>query len=363
MTCATRFLALELGEHNIRVNQAVMGWLDGPGVRFYLTMTAEEKGVSEQDVYDDIASRNPLGRIPTDDACAGAILMLLSKLLERGDRRDPRRQRRGVHAGMRERNRDGSYRVIQWATGTVGIHAVPAIAAHPDLDLVGLWVHSDSKAGLDAGEICGIGPLGVHRHATTPTLCSPPAPTASATRRTPTSAPARWSTTWSGSSRPAINVVNTSFVPLLYPEGGGRRFHDRLERRVPRGRRLSLHVGHRPGLRQRRPRDLLARSLQGGPHGADDGDRQLRHVEQPLHDVRHHGVRQARRVGVVALGAGLDGDGVGTGGRAGRGGPRRRARPHRRVARGDPRRRRLRDRCPARLPPAPSPACASRSWA
>ena len=40
-----------------------------------------------------------------------------------------------------------SHKVIQWATGTVGIHAVPAIVAHPDLELVGLWVHSDSKAG------------------------------------------------------------------------------------------------------------------------------------------------------------------------------------------------------------------------
>jgi NAD(P)-dependent dehydrogenase (short-subunit alcohol dehydrogenase family) len=79
MSCATQFMALELGEHNIRVNQAVMGWLDGPGVRFYLTMTSEQKGITEQDVYDDIASRNPLGRIPTDEACAGAILMLLSK--------------------------------------------------------------------------------------------------------------------------------------------------------------------------------------------------------------------------------------------------------------------------------------------
>jgi NAD(P)-dependent dehydrogenase (short-subunit alcohol dehydrogenase family) len=78
MTCATQFLALELGEHNIRVNQAIMGWLDGPGVRFYLTMTSEEKGITEQEVYDDIASRNPLGRIPTDERCAGAILMLLS---------------------------------------------------------------------------------------------------------------------------------------------------------------------------------------------------------------------------------------------------------------------------------------------
>ncbi len=80
MGCATQYLALELGEHGIRVNQAVLGWLDGPGVRFYLTMTAQQQGLTEQDVYDEIASRNPLGRIPTDDACAGAILFLLSRL-------------------------------------------------------------------------------------------------------------------------------------------------------------------------------------------------------------------------------------------------------------------------------------------
>lgn len=78
MTCATQFMALEMGEHNIRVNQAIMGWLDGPGVRFYLQMESESKGITEQAVYDDIASRNPLGRIPTDEKCAGAILMLLS---------------------------------------------------------------------------------------------------------------------------------------------------------------------------------------------------------------------------------------------------------------------------------------------
>ena len=80
MGCATQYLALELGEKGIRVNQAILGWLDGPGVRFYLTMTAEEKGITEQEVYDDIASRNPLNRIPPDEACAGAILYLLSSL-------------------------------------------------------------------------------------------------------------------------------------------------------------------------------------------------------------------------------------------------------------------------------------------
>jgi NAD(P)-dependent dehydrogenase (short-subunit alcohol dehydrogenase family) len=78
VSMATSYLALELGEHGIRVNQAILGWLDGPGVRFYLQMTAQQRGVTEQDVYDEIAARNPLGRIPTDDACAGAILYLLS---------------------------------------------------------------------------------------------------------------------------------------------------------------------------------------------------------------------------------------------------------------------------------------------
>jgi NAD(P)-dependent dehydrogenase (short-subunit alcohol dehydrogenase family) len=80
MACATQYLALELGERGIRVNQAVMGWLDGPGVRLYLSMTAGRRGIGEQEVYDEIAARNPLGRIPADEACAGAVLFLLSPL-------------------------------------------------------------------------------------------------------------------------------------------------------------------------------------------------------------------------------------------------------------------------------------------
>jgi hypothetical protein len=53
------------------------------------------------------------------------------------------------------------YRVIQWATGGVGRAAVEAVASHPELELVGAWVHSSDKSGRDVGEICGIGPLGV----------------------------------------------------------------------------------------------------------------------------------------------------------------------------------------------------------
>jgi hypothetical protein len=54
-----------------------------------------------------------------------------------------------------------TYRVIQWATGLVGQEAIKGIVAHPELELVGCWVHSDAKVGLDAGEIAGIGALGV----------------------------------------------------------------------------------------------------------------------------------------------------------------------------------------------------------
>ena len=50
---------------------------------------------------------------------------------------------------------------IQWSTGNVGRHALRCIARHPDLELVGLWVHSPDKAGRDAGEIAGIDPTGV----------------------------------------------------------------------------------------------------------------------------------------------------------------------------------------------------------
>jgi hypothetical protein len=52
-------------------------------------------------------------------------------------------------------------RVIQWATGNLGRAAIEGIVSHPELELVGCWVSSAAKDGRDAGEIAGIGPLGV----------------------------------------------------------------------------------------------------------------------------------------------------------------------------------------------------------
>ncbi|MEE6167066.1 MULTISPECIES: NAD(P)H-dependent amine dehydrogenase family protein [unclassified Mycolicibacterium] len=52
-------------------------------------------------------------------------------------------------------------RVVQWATGGVGVAAIRGVLEHPDLELVGCWVHSDAKNGRDVGELIGTGPVGV----------------------------------------------------------------------------------------------------------------------------------------------------------------------------------------------------------
>jgi 2,4-diaminopentanoate dehydrogenase len=52
-------------------------------------------------------------------------------------------------------------RVIQWATGGVGRAAIEGVLQHPELDLVGAWVHSETKNGKDVGEILGRDPIGM----------------------------------------------------------------------------------------------------------------------------------------------------------------------------------------------------------
>jgi len=52
-------------------------------------------------------------------------------------------------------------RVVQWTTGNVGRRALHGIVAKPELELVGCYAHSKDKVGLDAGELCGLAPIGV----------------------------------------------------------------------------------------------------------------------------------------------------------------------------------------------------------
>ena len=56
---------------------------------------------------------------------------------------------------------DGVRRVVVWGTGWIGSISVRSVHARPDLELVGVWVHSPDKVGQDAGALAGIGEIGL----------------------------------------------------------------------------------------------------------------------------------------------------------------------------------------------------------
>jgi 4-hydroxy-tetrahydrodipicolinate reductase len=109
-----------------------------------------------------------------------------------------------------------TYRVIQWSTGNVGRHAVRLVAGHPELELVGLWVHSADKAGRDAGEIVGTEPLGVAATNDADALLALDADcvcyTATADLR-----PAEAIADMTRIAAAGKNIVSSSVVPLVYP--------------------------------------------------------------------------------------------------------------------------------------------------
>jgi hypothetical protein len=55
----------------------------------------------------------------------------------------------------------GQHRVVVWSTGGIGSIAIRAIHQRPNLDLVGVWVHSPEKDGNDAGELANGDPIGL----------------------------------------------------------------------------------------------------------------------------------------------------------------------------------------------------------
>lgn len=137
-----------------------------------------------------------------------------------------------------------TYRVIQWSTGTVGVHAVPAIHDHPDLELAGLWVHSDAKAGRDAGEICGVGRIGVTATQDAEALLATDADCISYMAHSDVR-PGEVVDDICRMLAGGRNVVNTSFVALLHPGQAG--FHDQLQRACEEGGTSFYTSGIDPG--------------------------------------------------------------------------------------------------------------------
>jgi 2,4-diaminopentanoate dehydrogenase len=107
-------------------------------------------------------------------------------------------------------------RTVVWSTGGVGAHAVGAVADRPDLDLVGVWVHSPDKEGVDAGTLTGRDEVGViaTRDADALVALRPDCVVyaASGPERDAAAIP-----DYTRLLRAGINVVTTTSTGLIYP--------------------------------------------------------------------------------------------------------------------------------------------------
>lgn len=78
LQAATRQLAVELGKYKIRINSAVIGWMWGAPVEFYMNAMSSQTGVPVETMIAQTAATIPLGHIPPDFECAKSIIALLS---------------------------------------------------------------------------------------------------------------------------------------------------------------------------------------------------------------------------------------------------------------------------------------------
>ncbi len=151
-----------------------------------------------------------------------------------------------------------SIRVIQWSTGNVGRFSLRCILNHPELELVGVWVHSEKKSGRDAGELCGLGPVGVVATHDAEALLESDADcvvyTATADLRLLDAVDDVCRILRSGK-----NVVSSSIVPLVHPSHMGPDVQKKLEDACREGNASLFFSGIDPGFAN----DVLPLTLSG----------------------------------------------------------------------------------------------------
>ena len=139
-----------------------------------------------------------------------------------------------------------SHRVIVWASGRTGGIGVRAIQQRNDLELVGLWVHSERKAGQDAGTLCGIDAIGISASNDVDALLALDADavfyTAGAIRREEALVDDLERILRSGK-----NVVNVSHPPLVHPATASEEWNARLEDACAAGSTSLYTSGVDPG--------------------------------------------------------------------------------------------------------------------
>lgn len=139
-----------------------------------------------------------------------------------------------------------TYRVVQWATGNVGLPALRAIIDHPELELVGLIVHSPEKAGRDAGEIAGGAPLGVFA-TDDPDEALALKPDCVSYTATGDLRPDAAVDDMCRALRGGANVVSTSVVSLIYPPSANQAWVAKLQEACEAGGTSCFTSGIDPG--------------------------------------------------------------------------------------------------------------------
>ncbi len=138
-------------------------------------------------------------------------------------------------------------RVVVWATGGIGSIAISTIRRRPDLDLVGVWVHSPDKVGKDAGELANGEPIGVAATNDADALIGLKPDcviyAASGPERDALAIPDYVKLLEAG-----INVVTTSTTRLVNPHAyQPAEWHDQLAAAAKRGRASLYASGIEPG--------------------------------------------------------------------------------------------------------------------
>ena len=80
LMAATQGLARELGPSQIRVNSVVPGYIWGPSLQWYFGDLAKKRGITPQQVYDEIAANTALRHLPTSEEIAPAVVFFASDL-------------------------------------------------------------------------------------------------------------------------------------------------------------------------------------------------------------------------------------------------------------------------------------------
>jgi NAD(P)-dependent dehydrogenase (short-subunit alcohol dehydrogenase family) len=71
---------VELGGYGIRVNSILPGYVWGPSVEWYFKQQAQQRGITPEEVYEEVASETCLHHLPTSAEVADSVVYLASDL-------------------------------------------------------------------------------------------------------------------------------------------------------------------------------------------------------------------------------------------------------------------------------------------